>query len=372
VSVGAALPGPAPRSPLALLRRWRNRAAASPRVQAAVARTPLLRRLAGREEAALMDLVAGFVHSQVLLALVETGVLERLRDEPAGAGALHPDAARMEALLRAAGALGLVEREGQGWRTSLRGAALLGAPGAVAMIRHHRALYADLADPVALLDGRRDTELARVWSYVGGEASLEAAARYSALMAATQAPVAAETLAVARLGRARHLIDAGGGTGTFAIAAARRHPGLRVTILDLPAVEAPARAAIEAAGLSERVGFVPGDARRAIPPGADAVSLVRVLYDHSDETVLAILRAAHAALAAGGRLMVSEPMSGGNRPRRATDGYFALYCMAMGTGRLRSAAEVANLLKQAGFETVQRPRNGRPSVTSVVVGHRSV
>ena len=353
------------------LRGWRNRLASSPRFQAAVARTPLLGRLARREEAALMDLVAGFVHSQVLFALVELGVLDRLLDGPAPAAALHPDAARMEALLRAAGALGLVEREGDGWRTSLRGAALLGAPGAVAMIRHHRALYADLADPVALLGGRRDTELSRVWTYVAGEAAPEEAARYSALMAATQAPVAAETLAVARLGRTRHLIDAGGGSGAFAIAAARRHPGLRVTVLDLPAVEAPARAAIEAAGLAGRIAFVPGDARRAVPRGAEAVSLVRILYDHDDDTALAILRAAHAALPPGGRLIVSEPMSGGTRPRRATDGYFALYCLAMGTGRLRSAREIGSLVERAGFVAVGGLRTRRPGVTSVVEGRRS-
>ena len=362
--------GVARRSIGGALRGWRNRLAASPSFQAAVSRTPLLRRLARSEEAALMDLVAGFVHSQVLLAVIELDLLERLRDAPARAEALGGDPARMEALLRAAAALGLLEREAGGWRTSLRGAALLGAPGAVAMIRHHRALYADLADPVALLGGRRDTELARIWPYVAGEPDPRAAERYSALMAATQAPVAAETLAVAGLGRAAHLIDAGGGTGAFAIAAVRRHPNLRVSVLDLPAVEAPARAAIEAAGLSDRISFVPGDARRAIPSGADAVSLVRVLYDHDDDTARAILRSAHAALTGGGRLVVSEPMSGGDRPRRATDGYFALYCMAMGTGRLRSAAEIAALVDETGFRDVRARRGARPAITSVVAASR--
>ena len=85
-----------------------------------------------------------------------------------------------------------------------------------------------------------------------------------------------------------------------------------------------------------------------LPRGADAISLVRVLYDHADDTVAALLGAVHDALPRGGRLIVSEPMSGGARPERAGDAYFALYCMAMRTGRVRSAAEIAGLLRQAG------------------------
>ena len=359
--------------PRGALRRLRNRLASSPTVQARIARIPLLRRRAAREEAALMDLVAGFVHSQTLLAVVELRLLERLAEAPATAEALAGpiEPVRMEALLRAAAALGLFEREGAGWRTSLRGAALLGAPGAVAMIRHHGALYADLADPLAILRGRRDTALSRVWSYVGGgEPEGPEAAAYSELMAETQAPVAAATLAAADLGRARHLVDAGGGAGAFAVAAARRHPALRVTVVDLPAVAPVARAAIAATEVADRVRFQAGDLRGPLPQGADAVSLVRVLYDHPDETAAAILASALAALPPGGKVVVSEPMSGGARPRRATDAYFAFYCMAMGTGRLRSAREVSALLAGAGFVRVRERRTGRAAVTSVVEARR--
>ena len=349
-----------------------HRLAASPKVQAWVARIPGLRRHARREAEALMDLVAGFVHSQILLATVELGVLERALDAPASTESLARgiEPRRMEALLRGAAALGLIRRGRRGWRTTLRGAALLGAPGAVAMIRHHGALYADLADPVALLRGGRETTLARVWPYVEGRADGDAAARYSELMALSQAPVAAETLAVARLGRARHLVDLGGGTGAFAIAAARRHPRLRVTVLDLPEVEEPARKAIARAGLGERVRFAAGDFRGPLPEGADAASIVRVLYDHGDETVAALLAAAREALPPGGRVIVSEPMSGGDRPRRATDAYFALYCMAMGTGRVRSAAEIGALLSAAGFDRPRERRTRMAHVTSVVEARR--
>jgi demethylspheroidene O-methyltransferase len=59
-------------------------------------------------------------------------------------------------------------------------------------------------------------------------------------------------------------------------------------------------------------------------------------------------------------------MSGGERPDRATDVYFAFYTLAMGTGRTRSAAEIARHLRDAGFVDIETPRPRRSFVTSVV------
>jgi demethylspheroidene O-methyltransferase len=103
-----------------------------------------------------------------------------------------------------------------------------------------------------------------------------------------------------------------------------------------------------------------------LPKGADAISLIRVLFDHSDDTVRALLANVFDALPGGGRLIISEPMSGGATPNKATDAYFALYTMAMRTGRTRSAAEISELVAQAGFEQVRSPKPLRAYVTSVV------
>ena len=95
-----------------------------------------------------------------------------------------------------------------------------------------------------------------------------------------------------------------------------------------------------------------------------------MLYDHADDTVRALLARVHAALPPGGRLVVSEPMTGGPRPERAGDAYFALYCMAMRTGRARSAGEISALLAAAGFGRIAAPRPARPFITSVVTAVR--
>ncbi|MDJ1017792.1 MAG: methyltransferase [Paracoccaceae bacterium] len=354
------------------------RLAASRGFQKWAARFPITRGVTRREGEAIFDLVAGFVHSQCLAALVEIGVLDWLLEAPmrleaiAHRGGMPVD--RVRVLLDAGVALELLKRTRRGYGITRRGAALAGVPGLKGMIGHHAVLYRDLGDPVAFFRGETETELAAFWPYVFGAGAAEdpeTAERYSRLMAESQALVAEETLAAVDLRGIRHLMDVGGGTGAFLTEALLAYPDLEATLFDLPAVVEVADARLQAAGVANRVAVRPGSFRDdALPEGADAISLVRVLYDHSDETVAALLGAVFQALPPGGRLIVSEPMTGGASPTRAGDAYFAIYTLAMNTGRTRSAGEIAALMRGAGFETVKAHRTVRPFVTSVVSGVR--
>lgn len=355
---------------------WIARLIARPGFQAAVARVPLLRGLARRDGAALFDVVAGFVRAQVLLAVVELDLPARLMDGPRTPADLARDTDlpvdRMEILLQAATALGLLRRCRDGrFALARQGAALAGVPGLAGMIRHHGAFYRDMADPVALLRGDVDTELARFWPYVFGATGTppppQVTAAYSDLMSDSQQLVAQDTLATIRLGDVRRVLDVGGGSGAFAVALCTAHPRIAATVLDLPGVTPLAQARIADAGLTGRVDFVPGSFRDGpLPVGADMITLVRVLYDHADATVVDLLAKAFTALPPGGRLVISEPMSGGDRPDPAGDVYFAFYTLAMQTGRARSAARIADLCRAAGFTGLRCHRSKRPFVTSIV------
>ncbi len=323
----------------------------------------------------MMDLVAGFVHAQCLAALVELEVLPRLMERPHTADALARMSSvpieRMQVLLKAGVAIGLLRAQGTHYIPTRRGAALSGVPGLSEMIRHHAVLYADLADPVAFFRGETKPALANFWPYVFGAGAADdpdTAARYSELMADSQALVAEDTLATVSLSQTRHLMDVGGGTGAFLAAALTEHAQVQGTLFDLPAVVGPATERFASAGQSNRVTVVPGSFRDdALPVGADTISLVRVLYDHADETVAALLTRVHEALPPGGRLIVSEPMAAS----RAGDGYFAIYTLAMETGRARSQSEIADMLKSAGFVDIETPKSRRPFVTSVVLARKS-
>ena len=366
------LPVPKRLSPRALILRL----AGSRGFQKFAARVPGLRRIARAEGAALFDLVAGFVNAQALMALVELRVLHHAQTAPldaAEAGALcSVPQARMQILLQAGAALGLMRRRRDGrFDLALRGAALLAVPGLEAMITHHKALYVDLADPVAFLRGGGQTQLAQFWPYVfGNQGGAEVSATYSNLMAESQALVAEDVLALVSFAGVTRLLDVGGGTGAFLAAVGGAHPGVALDLFDLPVVVPGAKARLAAMG--GRATIHPGNFRDdPLPRGADAISLIRVLYDHDDSTVTRLLAQVHAALPAKGRLIVAEPMSGGDRPDRATDVYFALYTLAMQTGRTRSAAEIASLLAAAGFENIRIHCGYRPFVTSAVTANKA-
>ena len=364
-------PRPPPARPEAL--GFLTRLALSPRFHKLASRIPGLRWKARAEGAELFSILSGFVQSQALVALVEGRVLHVLASGPKTTDELsRPCAippAPLVVLLRAGAAVKLLAARGGRWHLAPRGAAFLTVPGLEPMVRHHHVLYRDLSDPLAFFRGQTETELAGFWPYVFGTLAQEdaaLAARYSRLMAESQVLVAEDTLRLVDLSKRRHLLDVGGGTGAFLAEVGKAHPGLKLSLFDMPAVLAGVPA-----GLRDRLSLHPGSFRSdPLPQGADTISLIRVLYDHDDATVAALLAKVHATLPPGGMILVSEPMSGGDRPDPATDVYFAIYTLAMRTGRTRSAAEIGGLLSATGFSDV-RPRAGdRPYVTSVVTAAR--
>ena len=347
---------------------FRNRLLSSPRFQARAIANPLLRVIARRSANRSFDLCAGFVYSQVLLASVRTGLLPLLASGAvpaasiATATGLGPDATGR--LLDAAAAIDLVEPLDGGTRFALGslGATLLGNPAVLAMVEHHALFYVDLADPVALLKGEvTQTRLRSFWAYsqsaAGAVIPPQQAADYSRLMSGTQPFVTQELLDAVDFTGHRLLMDVGGGDGTFIAAAAQRYPDLRFRLFDLPPVAALARARFEREGLAARAESCGGSFRDdAIPAGADVVTLVRVLHDHDDEVVAALLAKLRGAIAPGGLLVIAEPMAGSGDSRRVGAAYFGFYLLAMGQGRPRTAARLTQMLQAAGFGQVrERP-----------------
>ncbi|MGY9045584.1 hypothetical protein P775_06190 [Puniceibacterium antarcticum] len=361
---------------------WRTglaRLVARPGFQRWAAAFPLTRRFARRDGDQLFDMVQGFVRSQVLYALVDLRIPHQVMEGPrtvvqlAQGTGIPPD--RMIRLLQAGAAMGLLHRHKDGRFGAARlGAALLGVPGLEQMIRHHDILYRDLKDPVALLRGEVQTELADFWPYVFGARGAvdpDVTATYSDLMAQSQGLVAQDTLAAISLRGTRHLLDVGGGFGAFVEAVCHAYPDMRVSLFDLPHVVAGARARFGSQNVSTKVDTHAGSFRDdPLPAGADAISLVRVLYDHSDETVAALLAKVHTILPPTGRLIISEPMSGGTTPSASGDVYFAFYTLAMRTGTVRSASRISELCREAGFGDTRVHRAARPYVTQVVTARK--
>ena len=332
-------------------REFRRRAASN----------PLTRPIATASARRLFDYTAGFVYSQILKAVVELDLLAligeeaRTPEELAGPLKMSPEAARR--LLDAAAALDLVEkRENGAYEIAALGSALQGETGVRAMIAHHDMLYADLANPVALLRGEQgQTRLSRFWPYAnGGARNGGDPGPYTELMAQSQSFVADDVLDAFSFGDRNSLIDFGGGDGSFVEAVARRWEHLAIALVDLPQVADRARERLGKAGLGDRVAVHGLDLFEAEPPGEfDVASFVRLLHDHDDEHVETLLKLAHRSLTPSGEVMIAEPIADMPRARRVGHAYFNFYLLAMGSGRPRTSAELADLLERAGFWRVR-------------------
>lgn len=359
---------------------WRDAIVARPGFQRWAAAFPLTRAVAHRRSRAAFDLCAGFVYTQTLEACVRldllalVGAAPRTPAEIAGAAGLSVEATTR--LVRAATALGLLQAR-SGGRVGLGplGAPLAANPGLLRMIEHNRLLYETLRDPVAVLRGeaRGESSVARYFAYAGERQpdalAPERVAPYSALMSATVAPLADELLDVCSLADRASLLDVGGGEGGFLLAAAARHPRLRLTLFDLPAVVARAEARLHAAGLADRATVVGGNFHAdPLPAGADVVTLVRVLLDHPDANALALLCRVRAALPPGGLVVIAEPFAGARGAEVVGDVYFGFYLAAMGGGRARRSDEIRGFLTAAGFRSSRVLRTRYPVHTGVIVG----
>ncbi|MGD9543465.1 MAG: methyltransferase [Methylocystis sp.] len=359
--------------------RWRNvrdRLVADPRFQRWALNNPVTRPLARRGARAGLDLAAGFVYSQVLVACAQLKLFDLLRGGPLPVDALATKLSLSEPatrrLLDAASSLDLAERRSGGrYGLGLLGAAFAGNPQALRVVEHQPLLYADLIDPVALLRQEKRGALADYWPYSDGDSpktlSAQQVGPYSAFMAATQPMVAQQALDAYDLSRGRRLLDVGGGEGVFLAAAADRAPQLRLALFDLPAVAARARERLDAAGLLARTDIYGGDfLNDPLPEGADIATLIRIVHDHDDASALKLLRNVRKALAPGATLLIIEGMSGvkGAEP---LDAYYGFYTLAMGRGEPRRVEEIEALLRDAGFGKFRLARNPLPALASILV-----
>jgi demethylspheroidene O-methyltransferase len=369
---------------LAWRERWaelRNRLLGSPRFHAWASRFPLTRPIARRQAGTLFDLCAGFVYSQILLACVQLRLFERLAAGPQDLVTLAAESGlsreRMTRLLDAAVALELIDRRGQDrFGLGPHGAVLAGNEGIQAMVRHHAVLYADLADPLALFkDEVNQLGLARYWAYADNSQSAtdlkgEQVSEYSELMAASQSLIAEQVLASYSLRQHRCVLDVGGGQGAFLSAVASRWPHLDLMLFDLPAVADRGKQQLTACHPGRKVQTFGGDFfADPLPPGADLITLVRVIHDHNDPEVLKLLQAVRRQLPANGVLLLAEPMAGDKATDRVADAYFGLYLLAMGKGRARSPTEIGGLLTEAGFSRHRLLVSHMPLQTRVMVAY---
>lgn len=307
--------------------------------------------------------MVGFWKTQAIAAAVESGVIDALPGSAQEIAArLALDEQRCRRLMFALGELGLVTLSGMIWKLSMRGQYLRSdhvltlADAALEYGSAFTQAWQQL--PAALRAGPHWTA-----PTVFHDVAADAARRRSHhRMLASYARHDYATLAAElRLAGVSHVIDAGGGTGVLSALLLKTYSGLKVTLLDLPAVVAEAKAG--GGNTQERLHFQGGDLFSPWGLRADAVVLARVLHDWDDRQALTILAQARDALAPGGQLFIVELMlSESSFAGRLCD----LHLLMATGGQERTVDEYRQLMMQGGFTFCeQRQLN---ALTSILVG----
>jgi hypothetical protein len=169
-------------------------------------------------------------------------------------------------------------------------------------------------------------------------AAPERLAAFQASMADRSARETGAVVAAYDVSGLHSVVDVGGGTGTLLRAVRERAPTADVVLLDRPEVVA-----------GSDLPAVAGDFFAAVPAGADAYLLSRVLHDWDDGDAVRVLRTCRQAMRPDSVLLVVEAVL----PERAADDPAAvrmdLHMLLLLHGRERTAAEYAGLLAAGGL-----------------------
>ena len=164
-------------------------------------------------------------------------------------------------------------------------------------------------------------------------------------------PVLAERVS---LNGAQTLLDVGGGTGIYAIACLKRHSSLRATIWDRPQVLKVAREFADAAGVTDRVQFLPGDMFADPVPPCDVMLVSNILHDWDVPECRTLVSRLAAALPSGGRLLIHDAFLNDTLDGPLNVALYSANLFCVTEGRCYSAQECRAWLEEAGLRVQSR------------------
>ncbi len=301
----------------------------------------------------ILDVARSYQTTCVLTAGVVLDVFTFLDERPATARATASgsgtDLRAMTILLDALAALGFLVKQGDLYSVPEDLARLLSEQSAeniLPMLRHQANCLRRWAElPMVVRTGKRPEPVASIRGAAADQADFIGA------MHNISKPIADEVVSKLQPLKFRHLLDIGGGPGTWTIAFLRAVPGARAMLFDLPPVVAMAKERIAEAGLLDRVTLVGGDFfTDDLPSGADLAWLGAICHQNSRQQNRDLFVKAHAALDDGGALVIRDVVMEPSRIEPAGGALFAVNMLtATEAGGTYTFDEYSEDLRKAGF-----------------------
>jgi hypothetical protein len=339
------------------------------------------------------EVLSGFMTARYVGVGANVGVFRRLAAAPATLAELARDVGMPERTTRiladALVASGMLLRHGGRYHNS-QAAALLSGRGPFDLSGLVR-LGAGLRLPWPHVPGETGWAL-RLWREVIEPqwAGLETALRedtatfkpdelnaeqqrlWSEGIALLTAPAAERLARIYAFGRHHRALDLGGGTGSFVLAALRRHSNLTGTLFEVPRVADLARARLAGDPAAARLAILAGDFfADPIPPNHDAIILANVAHLFAPARNQALLRQVRAAASPGARLLLVDFWTNASRTDPPLAALMAgSFQTITGEGDVYSAGEAGRWLAESGWRVIARHALG--GALSVIVAEAAM
>jgi precorrin-6B methylase 2 len=158
-------------------------------------------------------------------------------------------------------------------------------------------------------------------------------------------------VAAIKPGKARKLLDIGGGSGSYTQAFLEASPDLSATIFDLPSAINIAQRRLAPTGLLDRIKLVAGDFYKdELPTGHDLALLSAIIHQNSPKQNIEMYKKVFRALLPGGRLVIRDHVMSPDHTQPASGAFFAVNMLVVTAGgSTYSFEEIKSGLKSAGF-----------------------
>ena len=168
----------------------------------------------------------------------------------------------------------------------------------------------------------------------------------------------------------KHLLDLGGGPGTYAIHFCLENPELRATVFDLSASRPFAEKTIAKFGLSDRIDFVSGSYLKDTVPGIyDVAWLSHIFHGEGPAECRMITEKALSAMAKGGLILVHDFILNDTFDGPLFPALFSLN-MLVNTekGRAYSDSQIRGILEKSGLTNIRRLPFKGPNDSGIISG----
>ena len=186
-------------------------------------------------------------------------------------------------------------------------------------------------------------------------------------MGMSTAPLLADKI---DLSERHHMLDLGGGPGTYAIHFCLKNPELKAMVYDLSTTRPFAEKTIETFGLTDRIDFTDGNYMEEDIEGFyDVAWLSHILHGEGEKECQRIIEKTVSALEPGGMIIIHDFILNNTMDGPLFPALFSLN-MLLGTsdGQSYSEKQITDMLAKAGVKGIQRLPFQGPTDSGVIAG----